>query len=72
MFSLEYDILKHKIMLEDPKVRDKDEKIKFSGHPFIILGNNLLDCTYGVNHHLSRKEKVSKETIEGKVTKIYC
>ena len=66
---LEYDILKHKIMFEDRKVRDKEQQIKFSGHPFVTLGDNLLDCTHGVNHHLSIKEKVSKETIEGKVTR---
>ena len=69
---LEYDIMKHKIMFEDRKVREKEQQIKFSGHPFVILGNNLLDCTHGVNHHLSRKENVSKKTIEEKVTKIYC
>ena len=69
---LEYNIMKHKIMLEDRKVREKEQQIKFSGHPFVILGNNLLDRTHGVNHHLSRKENVSKKTIEGKVTKIYC
>ena len=69
---LEYDIMKHKIMFEDRKVREKEQQIKFSGHQFVILGSNLLDCTHGVNHHLSRKENVSKKTIEGKVTKIYC
>ena len=69
---LEYDIMKHKIMFEDRKVREKEQQIKFSGHPFVIFGSNSLDCTHGVNHHLSRKENVSKKTIEGKVTKIYC
>ena len=68
---LEYDVMKHKIMFEDRKVREKEQQIKFSGHPFVILGNNLLDCTHGVNHHLSRKENVSKKTVEGKATKIY-
>ena len=69
---LEYDVMKHKIMFEDRKVREKEQQIKFSGHPFVIrslislviLGNNLLDCTHGVNHHLSRKENVSKKTTE--------
>ena len=51
--------MKHKIMCEDRKVRDQ----------FVILGNDLFDCTHGVNHHLSRKENVVKKTIEGKVTK---
>ena len=69
---LEYVIMKHKIMFEGRKVREKKQQIKFSDHPFVILGNNLLDCTHGVNHHLSRKENVSKKTIEEKVTKIYC
>ena len=69
---LEYDIMKHKIMFEDRKVREKEQQIKFSGHQFVILGSNLLDCTHGVNHHLSRKENVSKKTIEGNLTKIYC
>ena len=69
---LEYVIMKHKIMFEDRKVREKEQQIKFSDHPFVILGNNLLDCTNGVNHHLSRKENVSKKGIEEKVTKIYC
>ena len=69
---LEYDIMKHKIMFEDRKVREKEQQIKFSGHQFVILGSNLLDCTHGVNHHLSRKENVSKKTIERKVVKIYC
>ena len=69
---LEYDIMKHKIMFEDRKVREKEQQIKFSGHPFVIFGSNSLDCTHGVNHHLSRKENVSKKTIERKVVKIYC
>ena len=68
----ECDIMKHKIMIEDRKVREKEQQIKFSGHPFVILGNNLLDFTHGVNHHLSKKENVGKKTTEGKVTKIYC
>ena len=71
-YFLEQDIMKHKIMFEVRKVRGKEQQIKFSGHPFVILGNNLLDCTHGVNHHLSKKENVSKKTIEGKVTKINC
>ena len=69
---LEYDLMKHKIMIEDRKVREKEQQIKFSGHPFVILGNNLRDCTHGVNHHLSKKENVNKKTTEGKVKKIYC
>ena len=62
--------MKHKIMFKGRQVREKEQQIKFSGHPFVIPGNNLLYCTYGVNHHLSRKENVSKETTEVKVTKI--
>ena len=57
-------------MIEDRKICEKEQQIKFSGHPFVILGNNLRDCTHGVNHHLSKKENVSKKTTEGKVTKI--
>ena len=69
---LEYDNMKHKIMIEDRKVREKEQQINFSGHPFVMLGNKLLNCTHGVNHHLSRKENVGKKIIEVKVTKIYC
>ena len=64
--------MKHKIKIEDRKVREKERQIKFSGHLFVILGNSFLDCTHRVNHHLSRKENVRKKTIEGKVTRIYC
>ena len=70
---LEYDFMKHKIMFGGRNILEKEQQSKFSCHPFVILGNNLLDCTHGVNHHhLSRKQNVSKKTIEGKVTKIYC
>ena len=68
---LEYGIMKHKIMFEDCKVHEKEQQIKFSDHQFIILGSNLLDCTHGVNHHLSRKENASKKTTGGKVTMAY-
>ena len=34
---LEYDIMKHKIMFEDRKVREKEQQIKFSGHKFARL-----------------------------------
>ena len=64
LIFLEYDILKHKIMFEDRKVRDKEQQIKFSGHPFVILGNNLLDCTHGVNHHLSRKKRSARRQLK--------
>ena len=40
--------MKHKIMFEDRKVRVKEQQINFSGHPFVTLENNLLDCTHGV------------------------
>ena len=61
--------MKHKIMFEDRKICYKEQQIKFSGHPFVTPGNNLLNCTHGVNHHLSRNKNVSKKTIEGKVTR---
>ena len=60
---LEYDIMKQKIMFEERKVREKEQQIKFSGHRFVTLGNNLLDCADEVNHHLSRKEDVSKQDL---------
>ena len=69
---LEYNIMKHKIIIEDRKVREKEPQIKFSGQPFVILRSNFLDCTHGVNHLLSKKENVNKKTTEGKVTEIYC
>ena len=50
-------------MFEVRKVREKEQQIKFSGHRFVTLGNNLLDCTDEVNHHLSRKEDVSKQDL---------
>ena len=59
-FFLEYDIMKHKIKIEDRKLREKERQIMFSGHLFVILGNSFLDCTHGVNRHLSRKENVRK------------
>ena len=37
-------------MFKDRKIRDKEQQIKVSGHPFVILEDNLLDC--GVYHHL--------------------
>ena len=60
---LEYDIMKQKIMFEERKVREKEQQIKLSGHRFVTFGNNLLDCTHEVNHHLSRKENVSKQDL---------
>ena len=34
---LEYDFMKHKIMSEDRKVVEKEQQIRFSCHPFVIL-----------------------------------
>ena len=61
--------MKHKIMIKDHKMPDKEQEIKFSWHSVVILGDNLLDWTHRVNYHLSRKENDSKKKVERKVTK---
>ena len=55
-------------MFEDTKVGA--QQIKFSGTPFIIVGNQLLDCRHGTNHQKSRKERTQNAKMDAKVCNI--
>ena len=41
----------------------KEQEITFSGHPFVILGEKLLDYTHGVNVNYVNKEYLKTEKI---------
>ena len=49
---LDFNIKNHKILFEDRKSIG-EQQIKFDGTPFIIIGNQLLDCIHGCDHHTS-------------------
>jgi len=46
-------------------------KDKFSGSPFIVVGTKHYDCTHGIDHAKSRKEKNHLEKIKEKVYYYY-
>ena len=41
----------------------QEQEITFSGHPFVILGEKLLDYTHGVNVNYVNKEYLKTEKI---------
>ena len=55
IFYLDINIVKHKILFEDKQ--SLNQQIKFTGHPFIVMGMQRLDCVHGVDQGLSKKRK---------------
>lgn len=51
------DISKHKIQFEDIKELRREQVIKYSGIPFVILGKKTFDCVYGVDRNISFKRR---------------
>ena len=67
---LDFDIKCHKILFEDRKVGDSEQQIKFTGIPFVVIGNQLLDCVHGKDHHKPQKTARAKSKKDNKVNKL--
>ena len=67
MICLEFNLKEHKILFEDIKSAHSLQQIRWSGNPFIIIGKKSLDCTHGVDHSLSKKQKIKENKIKEKV-----
>ena len=53
------DIKKYKITFEDARVKTRPEQqIKYSGTPYIISGQKIYECEYGVDRNLTTKKKL--------------
>ena len=61
------DIKYHKILFEDRKSKDSERQLTFNGVPFVVLGQQLLDCIHGKDHKVCRKEKLLKQKENMKV-----
>lgn len=54
---LAVDIKPHKILFRDVKNINSSRQIEFTRVSLVILGNKIMDCTYDIDHTLSRKRK---------------
>ena len=53
-----------KILFEDIKSEHSLQQIRWSGNSFKIIAKKSLDCTHGVDHSLSKKQKIKENKIK--------
>ena len=53
------DISKYKITFEDAKVKTRPEQqIKYDGTPYVISGQKIYECEFGVDRNVSTKKRL--------------
>ena len=53
------DIRKYKITFEDARVKTRPEQqIKYTGTPYIISGQKIYECEFGVDRNITTKKKL--------------
>ena len=58
-FLLVPDIKKYKITFEDAKVKTRPEQqIKYNGTPYIISGQKIYECEFGVDRNITTKKRL--------------
>ena len=48
--------MKHKILFEDKQ--SSNQQIAFTGHPFVVMGMQQLDCVHGVDQCEAKNKKL--------------